>query len=89
MECPVPGGRLDACSSGHAVEVERSGSRERLDNAARKLGASGRKRRVLQVPHHHMELALEALRSQGVSGTVKNMGGTKSRRVNKSQRRRE
>lgn len=83
-EVPLPSGRfLDALSaSGHrATEVERSGKFSRLCNAAERLEESGARQRVLQVPHHHLELAAEAMRLTGVSGTVKNMGGTSKRRV--------
>lgn len=83
-EVPLPSGRiLDALSaSGHrATEVERSGNFQRLCNAAERLVESGAPQRVLQVPHHHLDLAAEAMRTVGVTGSVKNMGGTTRVRV--------
>lgn len=83
-EVPLPGDRrLDALTSGggRATEVERSGSPARLRNAAERLGDSGASQRVLQVPDWHMDKAAEAMRETGVSGSVKNMGGTRRRSV--------
>ncbi len=75
--------RLDALtqSGNRATEVERSGSLKGLEKAARRLRDSGANQRVLQVPNQHLGLAAKAMRKAGVSGTVKNMGGTKRRSV--------
>lgn len=75
------GGRIDAVTPGRATEVERSGSKESLLKAARRLKKSGRKQKVLQVPQKDMDKASEAMREEGVSGTVKNMSGTKRRSI--------
>ena len=83
-EVPLSGGRrLDALTSGggRATEVERSGSAARLRDAAERLGDSGATQRVLQVPEQHRGKAEEAMREAGVSGTVKNLGGTRGRHV--------
>ena len=83
-EVPIKGGRLlDARTSGggRATEVERSGSPERLRDAAERLRDSGASQHVLKVPQHHMDKASQAMRDTGVSGSVKNMGGTKRRSV--------
>ncbi len=83
-EVPLSGNRrLDALTAGakRATEVERSGNPQSLNAAARRLASSGASQRILQVPHPHMETAAAAMRSQGVSGTVKNLGGTASRQV--------
>ena len=81
--------RLDALSAGRkrATEVERSGTSAGLRNAAGRLKASGAAQRVLQVPQKHMGAAAKALRAAGISGTVKNMGGTKRRSVRRPKRR--
>lgn len=77
-EKPLPGHRrLDAATPRRATEIERSGSPDRLREAARRLRDSGKPQRVLQVPEHHIPAAAQAMRDVGVSGTVKNMGGTK------------
>ena len=75
--------RLDAASPKRATEVERSGSSSGLQKAARRLRDSGRHQKVLQVPQKDMDLAADAMRKVGVSGTVKNMGGTKRRHISK------
>ena len=82
-EVPLRGNRkLDALSkSGRATEVETSGSSAGLSKAAGRLKASGAKQRVLQVPQKDMQSAVQAMKDAGVTGTVKNMRGTKRRRV--------
>lgn len=81
-ECPVRGRRrLDACNEGTAHEVERSGQRERIRAAVGRLRGSGRPRKVLQVPDRDVGLAVEIMRDSCVPGTVKNMSGTRRRRV--------
>lgn len=74
--------RLDAMTpGGRATEVERSGSKRALIAAAARLKKSGAKQRVLQVPLKDMGKAARAMRDSGVSGTVKNMSGTRRRSV--------
>jgi hypothetical protein len=75
------GRRLDAATAKTATEVERSGTAAGLQKAARRLAASGKPRRVLQVPQKDMTKASAAMRKVGVTGSVKNMGGTKRRSV--------
>ena len=77
VELPVRSGRVDAATPNRATEVERSGDPARLRHSARKLRESGRNQRVLQVPNHHLKRATQAMRDEGVSGTVKNMSGTR------------
>jgi len=73
--------RLDAATANTAIEVERSGSMKGLEKAAGRLKASRKPRKVLQVPEKDMDMAAQALRNLNLGGTVKNMGGTKSRSV--------
>ena len=77
------GGRLDAESKGRATEVERSGNISSLRKAAKRLKSSGKRQKVLIVPQKDMDKATQSMRDEGVSGTVKNMGGTKRRSVRK------
>lgn len=72
---------LDATRPKTATEVERSGSMGALRQAARRLQQSGLPRKVLQVPQQNMPKAAEAMKTEGVHGSVKNMGGTKRRSV--------
>lgn len=75
--------RLDALSASRkrATEVEKSGTQAKLEQAARRLRASGVPQKVLQVPQQDMSLAVKAMKSQGVGGSVRNMSGTKRRSV--------
>ena len=86
-EKPISRGRrLDAATKKTATEVERSGSNAGLRKAAGRLRDSGKPQKVLQVPQTDMAKAADALRKVGVSGTVKNMSGTKRRSVSKPTR---
>jgi len=81
-EVPIKGGRrLDAATGGLAIEVETSGSPQRLRLAAQRLKASGRKQHVLVVPQRDMPKARETMKNVGVSGTVRNLSGTKKASV--------
>jgi len=81
-ECPLGDGRrLDACTERRATEVERSGSYDRLVAAAERLADSGRPQRILMVPQWDMDAAADAMREVGISGSVKNLGGTRRRSV--------
>lgn len=80
------GGRLDAATPGKATEVERSGTAAGLQKAARRLKRSRKKQKVLQVPNKDMDKATEAMRKEGVSGTVKNISGTKRRSIPKRKK---
>lgn len=82
IEKPLSGGRrLDAVTSNRATEVERSGTANGLEKAARRLRSSGKPQKILQVPEKDMAKAAAAMRNTNVGGTVKNMGGTKRRSV--------
>jgi len=76
-EYPLGNGqRLDALSANKrkATEVERCGN---LSQAVSRLKKSGASQRVLQVPQRDMNAAVKAMKSAGLSGTVKNMSDTK------------
>ena len=79
---PIQGDRrLDAATESRATEVERSGKQAALQSAARRLRDSGKPQKVLQVPEKDLSKAKDAMRSVGVSGTVKNLSGSKRQRV--------
>lgn len=85
-EAPVRGGgRLDAATQRRAIEVEISGAPSRLRQAARRLSASGKPQRVLVVPQTDFPKAREAMRRAGVSGTLRNLTGTRSSHVRRSR----
>jgi hypothetical protein len=77
-EVPIKGGmRLDVKTRHKAVEIERSKSMSSLKKAATRLGESGKSQKVLVVPQTSIKSAREAMREVGVSGTVRNISGTK------------
>lgn len=83
-EVPIRGNKiLDAVTkSGKRItEVERSGSFERLEMAAKRLDSRRSSQKVLQVPQKDMKGAVNAMKKVGIKGTVKNMSGSKSRSV--------
>ena len=79
------GQRLDALTKGggRATEVELSGAKAGLEKAAMRLKKAGTRQKILQVPQEDVPAALAALRKVGISGTVKNMGGTRRWSVRK------
>ena len=81
------GRKIDAVTKNKATEVERSGSTAGLRKAAARLKDSRKKQKVLQVPQKDMQKAVAAMKAEGVSGTVKNMGGTKRTSVRKRKKR--
>lgn len=80
-EVTIKGKKLDAVTKNKATEVERSGSAGGLKKAAQRLKASGKRQKVLQVPQKDLGKAIDAMKSVGVSGTVKNIGGTQRKSV--------
>jgi hypothetical protein len=80
-EHKLPNGqKLDALSANgkRTTEVELSGN---YKAAVNRLKISGANQKVLQVPNHCIDEAVQAMKDAGVSGTVKNMGGTKRKSV--------
>jgi hypothetical protein len=61
-----------------ATEVERCGN---LKLAVQRLKESDAKQKVLQVPTSDMQRVVKALKAEGISGTVKNLSGTKRKSV--------
>ena len=87
-EVPLSGNRrLDAATSSKATEVERSGTSQGLEKAAKRLKDSGKRQKVLQVPQKDMTKAVDAMKKKKVSGSVKNMAGTKRVSVPKKGRK--
>ena len=75
-EVPISKGRrLDSTTRKTATEVERN--RQNIAKAVSRLKDSGRPRKVLQVPQPLLKDAVSTMRKKGVSGTVKNLSGTK------------
>lgn len=85
-EVPIKGNRrVDAMTPKKAIEVERSSSASGLEKAAKRLRDSGKPQKVLQVPQKDMRKATEAMKKVNVSGTVKNIKGSKRVHVPKKK----
>lgn len=81
-EVPISRGRrLDSATKKTATEVERSPSG--IPSAVPRLKDSRRPHKVLQVPQSLMPKAAGEMRKQRISGTLKNLGGTKRQFVRK------
>ncbi len=77
--------RLDAMTENKAIEIERSGTDNGLILAAKRLKISRKKQKILQVPQKDIGKAVKAMKKVNVSGTIKNMGGTKRRYIRKKK----
>ena len=85
-EVLIKGGRrMDAMTRKKAAEIERGGSAQ-LEKAAQRLKASRKPQKVLTVPSESMSKARKAMRKVGVSGTVRNLAGTKRSYVPKASK---
>jgi hypothetical protein len=83
-EVEIPSGkRLDSATKKTATEIERNA--QNIPKAVKRLKDSGRDRKVLQVPQNLMTDAVEAMKNQGVPGTVKNLSDTKRMSVRKKR----
>ncbi|MCD5401665.1 hypothetical protein LR013_03645 [candidate division NPL-UPA2 bacterium] len=75
-EVPI-NGRIDVLTQKKAVEIEGSGSLQKLEWACKKLLRSRKPHKILQVPDHHIE---KAQRVCPPTITIRNFSGTKYRR---------
>jgi hypothetical protein len=69
--------RPDAVTKFTAVEIERSGSKAALYEAAVRLKESGKPQKVLIVPGQRVKAAKSAMQEVGVSGTLRNFSDTR------------
>ncbi len=77
-EVPIPGNRrLDAIRGNSAIEVERGGTREKIDQALSRLKTQTNKAKIIRVPQNDMEMAMERVRRRGMNVTVTNISKTK------------
>jgi hypothetical protein len=77
-EVPIPGGRrLDAIQGKSAIEVERGGTPQKIDQALSRLKTQTNKNKILRVPQKDLEIATERVRKKGMNVTVTNLSKTK------------
>lgn len=67
------------------IEVVTSGSKVLMENAVKRLMESNKKQKVLQVPDKDFQTATKIMRDVGLSGTVKNISGSRRRYVNRQE----
>ena len=59
-EVPIPGGRrLDAIRGRSAIEVERGGTPQKIDQALSRLKTQINKNKILRVPQKDMDMATQ------------------------------
>lgn len=77
-EVPIPGGRrLDAIRGNSAIEVERGGTPQKIDQALSRLKTQKNKNKILRVPQKDLEMAAERARKKEIKVTVTNLSKTK------------
>ena len=78
VEVPVDG-ILDVRTPSKAMEIERTGSTERIEKALERLAKSRRPHKILRVPNGDLAKACRIVRKRKVKVTVSNLGGTTHR----------
>ena len=68
-------------SPSRAIISVRPDKGQSLKEATKRLKESGRPQRVLQVPQKDMDKAVAAMKKAGITGTVKNLKGSKRKYV--------
>jgi len=77
-EVPIPGGRrLDAIRGRSAIEVERGGTPQKIDQALSRLKTQINKNKILRVPQKDMDMATQRVIKKGMNVTVTNLSKTK------------
>lgn len=77
-EVPIPGKRrLDAIRGNSAIEVERGGTPQKIDQALSRLKTQTNKNKILRVPQNDMEMAIKHVQQKGMNVTVTNLSKTK------------
>ncbi len=80
-EVPISGGRrLDAIRGNTAIEVERGGTPQKIDQALSRLKTQTNKQKVLRVPQTDMNMAVERARTKKMNVTVTNLSKTKRKK---------
>ena len=80
-EKKVKGGRLDSSTKIKDVEIERTGSLQRLKHAIKKLKDSKKPQKVLRVPQKDMKKAEEIAKQLNAKITITNLQKTKSKKI--------
>ena len=77
-EVPIPGKRrLDAIRGKSAIEVERGGTPQKIDQALARLKTQTSKNKILRVPQNDMKMAADRVEKKNMKITVTNLSKTK------------
>ncbi|MBU1183284.1 MAG: hypothetical protein KKE00_11940 [Proteobacteria bacterium] len=77
-EVPIPDKRrLDAIRGNSAIEVERGGTPQKIDQALSRLKTQTNKNKILRVPQNDIEMAVERVHKKSMNVTVTNLSKTK------------
>lgn len=80
-EVPISRGRrLDAIRGKYAIEVERSGTPKKIDQALSRLGTQQNKSKILRVPQKDMDMAVQRARKKAMNVTVTNLAKTQRKK---------
>ena len=71
--------RLDAIRGHHAIEVERSGSKQGINKALSRLKTQRNKNKIIRVPQKDMNKARQQVRKKGMNVTITNLSKTRRR----------
>lgn len=81
-EIPISRGRrLDARRGRYAIEVERSGSPQRIGKAISRLKTQSGSKKIIRVPQSDIKKAVGIAKKSGVKLSVTNLSKTKRRTV--------
>lgn len=81
-EIPIPGGkRLDARRGKYAIEVERSGSSQRIGMAISRLKTQTAYKKILRVPQSDMQKAVNIAKKRDAKISITNLSKTKRKYI--------
>jgi hypothetical protein len=77
-EVPISRGRrLDAIRGTAAIEVERGGTPNKIDQALSRLKTQTNKAKIIRIPQNDMQMASECVEKSGMNVVVTNLSKTK------------
>ncbi|GAF74470.1 unnamed protein product [marine sediment metagenome] len=80
-EKPTTHGRFDASTRIKVIEIERTGSPQRLRHAIQKLKKSTKPQKILRVPQHDMDKATDIAKELRAKLTITNLSKTKRKSI--------
>jgi len=73
--------RLDAVRGNNAIEVERGGTPQKIDQALSRLRTQTNKNKILRVPQKDMDTAVQRANLKNMNVTVTNISKTKRKKT--------